>query len=89
MKSNYGYGYGMRPSRMQNPNGCERMDCPGNCESQRNPFPIGMCYVPMQKWGNLFEADEGLAHGTIFRDLALPFTCAGCTRCHDRRQVRR
>lgn len=37
-------------------------------------MPIGMCYVPMQKWEMLYDEDEGLDRGTIFRALDKPFT---------------
>lgn len=89
MKNNCGYNYGMRQPRMQNPDSCERMDRPRDYADRKNAFPVGMCYVPMQQWGNLFEADEGFAHGTMFQDLALSFTCTGCNKCSDWRQIRR
>ena len=34
---------------------------------------IGMCYVPWQKWQNIFNMDEGLQNGTIFADLCKPY----------------
>lgn len=50
------------------------------CESCPQPegvfpeeMPIGMCYVPMQKWEMLYDDDEGLDKGTIFRALYKPF----------------
>lgn len=36
--------------------------------------PIGMCYVPMQKWDDLYDEAEGLERGTIFKALDKPFT---------------
>lgn len=35
---------------------------------------LAMAYVPWQKWGNLYQPDEGFHRGTIFQDLDLPFT---------------
>lgn len=43
-------------------------------EMQREKWPIGMTYVPMQKWGNLYPPEEGFCQGTIFKELDLPFT---------------
>ena len=37
-------------------------------------FPLAISYVPMQKWQNLYQPDEALRCGTIFKDLSLPFT---------------
>lgn len=34
-----------------------------------NKFPIGMGYVPMQKWGELYSLEKGLCEGTIFVEL--------------------
>jgi hypothetical protein len=36
-------------------------------------LPLAMAYVPFQKWKNVTDAATGLAHGTIFQDLVLPF----------------
>ncbi len=52
-------------------------------------MPIAMAYVPFQKWRKVFDAPTGLAHGTIFEELVLPFcgyknnTC-GCGMRGDR-----
>lgn len=34
---------------------------------------IAMAYVPWQKFHHVMGASDGLRHGTIFKDLALPF----------------
>ena len=34
---------------------------------------LAMAYVPEQRWEGLYEADEALRHGTLFRGLNLPF----------------
>ncbi|WP_313134740.1 spore coat associated protein CotJA [Anaerocolumna sp.] len=36
-------------------------------------MPLAMAYVPFQKWRKVFDAPTGLAHGTIFEELVLPF----------------
>ena len=36
-------------------------------------WPVGMTYVPMQAWRELYQPDEGFHKGTIFRELDLPF----------------
>ena len=44
------------------------------CYTEKNTeWPIGMTYVPMQKWRNLYPLDEGFHRGTIFKELDLPF----------------
>ncbi len=45
-----------------------------DCHMHRNgEWPIGMTYVPMQKWKNIYQPDEGFHKGTIFAELDLPF----------------
>ncbi len=52
-------------------------------------LPLAMAYVPFQKWRKVYDAPTGLAHGTIFEELVLPFcgyknnTC-GCGMRGDR-----
>ncbi len=36
-------------------------------------WPIGMTYLPMQKWRDIYPLDEGFHRGTIFKELDLPF----------------
>ena len=38
-----------------------------------NAFPPVMAYVPMQSFRNLYDPESALCHGTIFRELDLPF----------------
>lgn len=38
--------------------------------------PAGMAYVPYQMWGAVYEADQGMAQGTMFPELDLPFCAA-------------
>lgn len=34
---------------------------------------LGFCYVPVQKFENLYDVNDALANGTIFTDLNIPF----------------
>ncbi|MCL2578787.1 MAG: spore coat associated protein CotJA [Oscillospiraceae bacterium] len=43
---------------------------------------LGMAYIPMQVWGNLYTPEDGFARGTIFEELDLPFVGKGDCR-HD------
>lgn len=43
----------------------------GMCSNDE--FPIGMAYVPWQKWRDLYEPDKALKRGTIFAELDKPF----------------
>lgn len=42
-------------------------------------FPIGMCYVPWQRFRNLYENEfEAIARGTIFKELYKEWCGRGC-----------
>lgn len=43
-----------------------------------NPYPVAMAYVPWQQWQPTYPPERGLARGTIFPDLDLPFHCGRC-----------
>ena len=45
-----------------------------------NAFPPVMAYVPMQSFKNLYDPESALCHGTIFRELDLPFMGAAQRR---------
>ena len=45
-----------------------------------------MAYVPMQSFKNLYDPESALCHGTIFRELDLPFY--GAAGSCQRRDVR-
>jgi len=50
-----------------------------NYESDFDRFPLGMCYVPWQRFRNLYENEfAAMAHGTIFKDLDLEFYGRSC-----------
>ena len=42
-------------------------------------YPLAMVYAPDQAWRALYEDDEALSEGTLFRELNFPF-CPGCRR---------
>lgn len=46
-------------------------------EMQRE-FPLGMAYVPMQRWSQPSPLAEGLRRGTLFCELDLPFMMGRC-----------
>lgn len=41
-------------------------------------MPLAMAYVPIQKFGVVYEPDKALTRGTIFPDLDKPFY--GCKK---------
>ena len=46
------------------------------CTSGNDPLAgmsLAMVYSPEQAFENLYESDEGLSHGTIFKALDMPF----------------
>lgn len=54
---------------------CER----DNYEGDFNRYPIGMCYVPWQKFRNLFENEfVALDKGTLFKELHLEWYGRSC-----------
>lgn len=40
-------------------------------------FPLAMCYVPWQKWGEVYNLHDGFTIGTIFPCLNKPFLGRG------------
>ena len=34
---------------------------------------LGFCYVPVQKFENLYDVNDALSNGTLFADLNIPF----------------
>lgn len=49
------------------------MDCNSHSDHGMNAFPVGMAYVPWQKWQNIYEPEMALRAGTLFKDLDLKF----------------
>ena len=39
----------------------------------QNTWAIAMCYVPWQKWGDLYDPCKALKCGTLFPVLSKPF----------------
>ena len=53
---------------------CDCADCPTEI-----PAPaLAMVYAPKQCWRNVLEPQTGLAHGSMFAELILPFE--GCRK---------
>ena len=54
---------------------CERDDY----EDDFARYPIGMCYVPWQRFRDLYENEfAALANGTLFKELDLDWYGRGC-----------
>lgn len=69
----------MTNQRAEEMNGCT---C-DNCTTGHDPltgYPLAMVYSPEQAFENLYEPEEGLAHGTVFAALDFPFEGDG-RRC--------
>lgn len=48
-------------------------------EGDFDRFPIGMCYVPWQRFRNLYENEfVALQNGTLFKELDLDWYGRGC-----------
>jgi len=56
-----------------------------NCSRNALPgFPLAMVYMPDHDWDGLFDEEEALMHGTLFRPLEFPFypgRCGGNCGC--------
>ena len=61
-----------------------RVNCKGDDEESTRPdratwglenYPLASVYSPIQAFRNLYELDEALEHGTLFKELDLPFLC--------------
>ena len=56
---------------------CERIL--NDYESGFERYPLGMCYVPWQRFENLYENEfKALDRGTLFKDLDLEFLGRSC-----------
>ncbi len=60
----------------------EESGCGRGCMTDRRleSFPLAMVYSPDQEWRELYSEEEALAHGTMFKELELPFypACRSC-----------
>jgi hypothetical protein len=48
------------------------------CKAETKGVHFAMVYSPYQPFCNLYEPEEGLENGTIFRDLNFPFYPTKC-----------
>lgn len=73
-----------RACHAETPSPCgDSCDETGMCTSGRDPLagrPLAMVYAPEQAFDGLYEPEEGLARGTVFAALEMPFEGDG--RCH-------
>lgn len=73
-------GNNIMSSTPRNECGCRRdMGCNADSSKQKDAFcgmPIGIGYVPWQRWGDIYGPADALNAGTIFPALNLPF--CGC-----------
>lgn len=70
--------------------GCNTGSCPVasapsrewnvSISSKVDELPLGMAYVPMQHYDQMFPLCRGLKEGTIFPELCLPF-CGKRRKC--------
>ena len=75
-KSGYGCGEERRGEREREGCGCKEEKTEGcGCREEKpvDEMNPGMGYIPWQKFENVLCAEEGFVHGTIFKDLILPF----------------
>ena len=42
-----------------------------------NPYVLGICYVPIQEWEQVYDEDAAFSAGTIFPSLNKPFLGGG------------
>lgn len=61
--------YSINPPGLMRPD----QDNDGYRPSGVDGLPLGMAYVPMQTWRDIYENGKGLMRGTIFAELDLPF----------------
>ncbi len=40
-------------------------------------YPLASVYSPLQNFENLYDCENALIRGTIFKELDLPFVCGG------------
>lgn len=59
-------------------NSSEENPSVSGCPIDFSKYPVGMAYVPMQRWGKTYDLDNGFFRGTIFPDLDLPFLAGRC-----------
>ena len=60
------------PVRPEGGCGCQK-PCNTSCPTEIPAPSLAMVYCPRQCWRSLLEPEVGLAHGTLFAELVLPF----------------
>lgn len=60
------------PAPLRCPETDKRENCPARGRS------LAMVYSPVQEFTELYDAEQGLCRGTIFRQLDLPLTVGRC-----------
>ena len=64
----------------------ERRDSDCGCADLRTlrGYPLAMVYAPDHEWDDMYDEEEALSRGTLFRPLDLPFypgKCGGSCGC--------
>ena len=49
-----------------------------NASCDIDQFPVGMAYVPWQRWQQVYPVEKAMNRGTIFPDLDKPFSMGRC-----------
>ncbi len=49
-----------------------------NSSCDIDQFPVGMAYVPWQRWQQVYPVEKAMNRGTIFPDLDKPFSMGRC-----------
>lgn len=44
---------------------------------------VGMAYVPVQQWKDVYEICHGFQRGTVFAELYKPFKAGKAGKCYD------
>lgn len=44
-------------------------------------YPLAMVYSPCQRFGDLYDLDDALKNGTLFKELNLPFEAGKRGNC--------
>jgi hypothetical protein len=60
-------------SQIQNCHSDNDEEAPSRHHHRKEHMPIGMAYVPMQEWSEMYDACEGLYEGSAFPELNLIF----------------
>lgn len=45
--------------------------------------PLAMVYSPIQIFRNIYDPEDALSHGTIFKELDFPWYPTACSGCND------